>query len=80
LRFKDFDSYSFPKSEIRAATEVAPQHSINVFGGYSFHGLMHQQCRDLLSLIVRKLKSQYRWFRARRQMQRDHAYRFLTRR
>ena len=51
---------------------------MNFLGSSLSHDSPHQQCRDLLFVIIGKLKPEYRGLRARRHANGYYANRFLT--
>src|SRR5215469_17930129 len=78
LRFEDIGCDCLPEPQIRAAAQVAFQHGVNIFRRHFGHGLPHQKGRDLLTIIVCKLKAVYRWLGAGRQAQRDNTERLFA--
>src|ERR1700726_385942 len=65
-RLQQVIRYGPAKPDIGLFPEVIPEHHVNLLGcNLLRHRLTHQEGGDLLSVVVRKLKTQDRWLRAR---------------
>jgi hypothetical protein len=67
--------------EVGPFPQGIPQHQANLLGcNLLRHGLPHQDGRDPFSVVVRELKTQHRWLRARWQAYCHDTHGFLPRR